>query len=95
MEKRLILIKEYCQASSVEPTFVDLLVEEELIQVQTVSGEQFIDEDQLDELEQFIRWHYDMHINLEGIDALRHLLYRVKNLQKEIAWLRDKLDFYE
>lgn len=95
MESKLILIKEYCQACKVEQDFIYALEEEEIIQVKTVSGEKFIEEEQLTDLERFVRWHYEMKINLEGIDAMRHLLKRVKTMQKEIVDLRNRLHLYE
>ena len=46
-------------------------------------------------LEQYARWYYEMEINLEGIDAIRHMLVRVEKLQNEINELEDKLRIYE
>ena len=50
--------------------------------------------DELELLEQFIRWHNDMDINVEGIEALHHMLMRVKLLQAEIDSLKNELQFY-
>ncbi|HBQ57618.1 MAG TPA: MerR family transcriptional regulator, partial [Porphyromonadaceae bacterium] len=44
-----------------------------------------------EELEQFVRWHNEMDINAEGIEALYHMLVRVKLLQDEIDSLRNEL----
>ena len=45
--------------------------------------------------EQYARWHYDLEINLEGIEVIDHLLHRVKNLQDEITELQNKLKLYD
>ena len=42
-----------------------------------------------------IRLHYDLNINLEGLDAVYNLLKRVENLQSEITSLHNKLRIYE
>lgn len=39
--------------------------------------------------------YYDLSINLEGIDAIHHLLKRVEQLQDEIFRLKNRLHLYE
>jgi hypothetical protein len=95
MEAKLITITEYCKYSKVEIEFIDLLKKEDLIEVRMASGEESITVDQMPILEQYARWYYEMEINLEGIDALRHMLERVKKLQSEINELESKLRLYE
>lgn len=95
MEAKLIAIIDYCNTSKIEVEFVSLLKGEDLIEIQLVSGEEFITIDQLPILEQYARWYYDMEINMAGIDALRHMLSRVRRLQAEINELESKLRVYE
>jgi len=95
METTLILIKEYCTQCGVEYAFVESLQEEGLINAIIIADEYYIDEEQLDDLEQFRRWHYDLHINIEGIDALRHLVGKVSKMQEEIKLLRNRLKLHE
>ena len=42
-----------------------------------------------------MRLHYDLDINIEGIDAIYNLLKQVEELQSQIITLRNKLNFYE
>ncbi|HCC86493.1 MAG TPA: hypothetical protein DEQ06_07935 [Porphyromonadaceae bacterium] len=79
----------------VEESFIESLHEVGLIRVIDQDEERFIEFDDLSDLEQFIRWHYEMDINVEGIDALRHMLERVRALQSEITQLRHELQFYK
>jgi hypothetical protein len=95
MEVKLITITEYCKYSKIEAEFINLLKREDLMEVQVVAGQESIAIDQMPRLEQYARWYYDMEINLEGIDAIRHLLERVKKLQNEIDELETKLRLYE
>jgi len=78
----------------VEETFIASLQEVGLIRVVDQDDDRFIEYEDLSDLEQFIRWYYEMDINVEGIDALRHMLQRVRSLQSEIAQLRHELQFY-
>lgn len=95
MEAELITITDYCKHSQVEAEFITMLKGEDLIEILVVSGEEFIAIDQMPLLEQYARWYYDMQINLEGIDALRHMLTRVRQLQNSIDLLENKLRLYE
>ena len=42
-----------------------------------------------------IRLHYDLDINLEGIETIFHLLERIETLQHEMHELRKKIGLYE
>jgi len=95
MEAKLITIVDYCKYSQVEAEFIAMLKGEDLIEIFVVSGEECIAIDQMPLLEQYARWYYEMQINLEGIDALRHMLERVRHLQNSINMLENKLRLYE
>lgn len=95
MGATMILIKEYCTQCGVEYAFVESLQAEGLINATIIADEYYINEEQLDDLEQFRRWHYDLHINIEGIDALRHLVGKVSKMQAEIKLLRNRLKLHE
>lgn len=91
METTLILIKEYCEQCKIEQQFVQSLQEEGLLEITMVSDELYIKEEQLNDLEQFRRWHYDLNINIEGIDAMKHLINKVTKMQQEINHLKNQL----
>jgi len=42
-----------------------------------------------------LRLHYDLNINLEGIDAVTSLLKQISNLQQELLAVKNKLSLYE
>ena len=96
MSKNRLLYSQYLQIYEVEQSFLDSLSDSGLIQVVLQDdGEKFIEYDDLSEIEQFMRWHYDLNINVEGIEALYHMLGRVKKLQSEIERLGSELRFYK
>ena len=51
----------------------------------------FIHSNDLGRLEQFTRFYYDMQINMEGIEAISHLLEQLRQKQQEITVLKNKL----
>ena len=93
MSGNRLLYSECLRIYEVEESFIDALHDSGLIHV-VQEEERFIEYNDLDELEQFVRWYYDMDINVEGIEALHHMLDRVRTLQSEIDDLRKELQFY-
>jgi len=93
--EHLIPARDYCMLHSVEMSFLNSLAESGLLQVQTIGTEVYIDHDQLPGLEKWVRLHYDMQINLEGLEAIQHLLDQIQFMQTEMKRLRDKLEIYE
>ncbi len=95
MDTDFIIIKEYCQKSHVEPSFIFSLEEGGLIDVQVIEGERYLPAAQLRELERYTHLYYDLSINIEGIDAIRHMLDRMSRLQDEVAQLRRQLQAFQ
>lgn len=95
METGLIIVSEYCQQSHIEPAFIALLETEGLIEIRSIEGKRYLPLSQLCDVERYSRMYYDLSINIEGIDAIRHLLKRVENLQTELSSLRNRLRLYE
>lgn len=91
----LIPAEEFCTYYKIQLSFINNLNQFGLIDITSVEERSYIPQSQLQKLEQIIRLHHDLDINLEGIDAITHLLDRVKSLQTEITSLRNRLSFYE
>ena len=94
MQNELIIVSEYCNNCHIEPTFIDRLQEGGLIDIQTENGERFLLFSQLPDVERYSRMYYDLSINMEGIDAIHHLLERMEEMQKEIHSLRSRLKVF-
>jgi len=88
MEKELITISEYCIKYEVDPAFIGALEESGLISLTLVEGTKCILYEQLVEMERYIHFHYDLKINMEGIDVIINLLQKIKDLQHEIETLK-------
>jgi chaperone modulatory protein CbpM len=91
----LITLKEYCIQYDIEPAFLIELEDSGIIYYQETGEEKYIQEEQFEELERYIRFYYDLNINIEGIDAIRHLLQRVHDMENEIKVLRSQLRLHE
>ena len=91
----LISVDEFCANHDIEISFISSLEETGLIEITTIKETGFIDPDQLLQLEKIVRLHYELDINLEGIETINHLMQRIGSLQDEIIALRNKLRIYE
>ncbi len=93
--EHLIKAQTFCLHHSVEVSFISSLQQYGLIEVKKIDEEEFIDEDELEKLERIVRLHYDLDVNVEGIDVINHLLERMRSMQEEIIELKNRLTFYE
>lgn len=93
--KNLIAVDIFCANHNIEISFISSLLQTGLIKITTIKETEFIDADQLQQLEKFIRLYYELDINLEGIETITHLLQRIKFLQSEIIALRNRLRLHE
>lgn len=94
-KQQFIAAEACCEYYNIDVTFINSLQEYGLIEMNTIEEKKVIDDEALHELEKFIHMHYDLDINIAGIDAIKHLLARIKNLQDEILSLKNKLARYE
>lgn len=96
MEKpNLILIEQFCTHYNVEVSFISSLYDFGLIEVVVIDESKYLPHEQLPKVEKMIRLHYDLEINMEGIDAISGLLKRVNDLQQQLLSAQNKLRLYE
>ena len=88
-------IDKFCASHNIEISFISSLQESGLIEITTIKESTFIEADQLQKLEKFVRLYYELDINLEGIETVNYLLQRINVLQDEITILKNKLRIYE
>lgn len=91
----LISIQQFCTHYNVPASFITALNEYELVEITITDNENYLKTNQLNDVEKMMRLHFDLDINLEGIDAIYNLLKQVEDLQSQITSLRNKLNLYE
>lgn len=91
----LIAVNEFCVNHNIEISFLNLLQQNGLIEISTIESKYFVEKEQLPQLEKFVRFYYDLDINLEGIETITYLLQRIETLQHEIIKLKNRLRFYD
>lgn len=87
----LILLQQVCKHHEIELNFIYSLKELNLIEVVVFDGCEYVLENQLKEIEKMIRFHRELNINIQGIDAIYILLEQIKNLESELAKAHNKL----
>ena len=95
MKIERITISEYCNHYHIETTFIDVLEEMGIIQLDSRDNEKFLDSEKLQDLDRCRQLHYELHINPEGIDAILNLLEKQQKLQDEIQALKNRLRLHE
>jgi len=93
--KELIPVYNFCVTHKIESSFIELLNQYGLVEITTIEEQSYFAETQLNEVEKMVRLHYDLDINLEGIEAIRHLLEKIKEMQYRNRQLQNRLSRYE
>jgi len=91
----LISTQKLCLHYNLELSFVNALSKFGLIEVKIIDQMHFIHQDQISDIEKIIRLHYELNINLEGIDIIFNLLQKQREMRNELIDLKNRLSFYE
>jgi hypothetical protein len=94
-DEEIIPLETFCSFYQVERNFVESLESHGLITFSYQENQRYILRDDVAELEKYSRMYYELNINVPGIDALNHLLEKIKQLQQEAEMLRARLRIYE
>lgn len=94
-EKHLIKIEDCCTYYNVEYGFMQLLREHDLIEIIEQHDADYIDADELNHFEKLMHMHYDLDINLEGMEVINNLLIRVEQMHKQMTTLHNELKSYK
>jgi len=94
-EQDFISIQQFCTHYKIPVTFMEALEDYELIEIVRTKNVKYLNKSKIREVEKMIRLHYDLDINLEGIDAIYNLLRQVEDLQNKLLALNNRLRLYE
>ena len=90
MERTLFKIVDICRVHRLEETFIYELYHNDLIEIIPQDEQDCIDEEQLPLIEKFSNWHYDLELNMQGIEVVSRLLERIEQLQQEVRALKGR-----
>jgi hypothetical protein len=85
-----ISIEQCCVYYNIETSFVQKLDEHGLIELIHSDETLYISFEQLTDLEKYMHLHYELEINIEGLETIKHLLDKVYQLQKEVNRLKEE-----
>lgn len=95
MDTELIIISEYCSQNRIDQEFLFSLEEAGLVEFIKQNDEFYIYISQLSDLDRYVRWHYDLSINAEGIDVIQNLMNHINDMQNEIIRLKERIRILE
>lgn len=93
--ENLIALSAFCTSHNIGTSFIHSLQRTGLIDIITIQESAFIEIQQLPVIEKIVRFHFDLDINLEGIESIIHLLQQIAAKDAEIRELKNKLRMYE
>ncbi len=94
-EQNIISIETFCVQYNVPAKFIQSLQKYELLETVKEGNKEYIRITQLQRVEKMIRLHYELNINMEGLDVVNNLLQQVADLQQENQRLKDRLNLFE
>jgi hypothetical protein len=91
----IIPASEFCIHHNIQLSFIQTLSDQGIIVTESVEENIYLPVSQLKLVEKIVHLHFELDINLEGIETIIHLLNRVEDMQSQIARLTNRLRRYE
>jgi len=83
--------EELVKVYNIEITFFDELVDSGLLSVHTENEIRYVMYEDLPVFERFANWHYDLEINLPGLEVIHDMLRKMDDLKQRNRELMKKL----
>lgn len=90
----LVRIAQFCIHHEIESSFIFALQDFGLVTVLQQEDEEYLAVDEIKDVERMLRLHYDLGINMEGIDAIVSLLKKVNTLQRELRIANGRVEAF-
>ena len=91
----MINVEKFCIHHQIELSFINSLSQSGLVEIIQTDEKRVVTLQQLPLLERLVRLHYEMNINIEGLETITHLLNRLDNMHREMLQLNNRLQFIE
>ncbi|MBZ9627887.1 chaperone modulator CbpM [Psychroflexus sp. CAK57W] len=92
---KMILVEQFCSNCDINFSFINALNDYGVIEIIVVDDKKYILNQQLKTLERAIQFHYELNINIEGIDVIHNLLHQIDDLQEELRLTKNKLRAFD
>ncbi|WP_294296722.1 chaperone modulator CbpM [uncultured Chryseobacterium sp.] len=83
--------EELVKIYNIEITFFDELVDSGLLNIQTENEVRYLMYEDLPNFERFTNWHYDLDINLPGLEVIHDMLKKMEDLRQRNRELMNRL----
>jgi len=83
--------EELVKIYNVEITFFNELVDSGLLNIHTDDEIHYLMYEDLPTFERFTNWHYDLEINLPGLEVIHDMLSKMEDLKRKNRELMNKL----
>ncbi|KMQ65400.1 MerR family transcriptional regulator [Chryseobacterium angstadtii] len=83
--------EELVRIYNIEITFFDELVDVGLLNIETENEIRYLLYEDLPVFERFTNWHYDLEINLPGLEVISDMLRKMEALKQKNRELMNKL----
>lgn len=90
-----ISIEEVIRLYKIDYNFLDQLIDSELLHPETDNSVRYIIYEELQHLERFVNWYYDLEVNLPGIEIIHKLLSQMEELRNENRKLLQNVSRFE
>ncbi|CAM1364528.1 putative MerR family transcriptional regulator [Tenacibaculum litoreum] len=94
-DKELISVQKVIVHHNLDEQFIESIESFQLIEFIVKDSNKYLHTEQLPILEKIIRLHYDLEVNMQGIDVINNMLDRMDSMHKTIQQLENKLKLYE
>lgn len=86
--------EELVRIYKIEITFFDSLEEAGLVTTIIEDEVKYLPYHELTGFERLMNWHYDLEVNMPGLEVINHLLLQIENLQAEKRNLKNNSTEY-
>lgn len=92
---QLIKFEDVCLHHNLDNGFITQIKEFEIIKFIIKDNILFIAITDMPVIERVIRLHYDLNINMEGIEVIQQMRNRIESLQKTVQQLQNQLAIHQ
>lgn len=82
MMKERISKEDIIRLYNIEITFFNELESNGLIITEVINNTTYLHYDQLSNFERFTNWHYDLEVNMAGLEIIHRLLQQIEELKR-------------